>query len=608
MLYTKFQTIVEYLELDSTKSFFEGLVESLSEMSPNIHNEIEQWLIGKNSKQIQEIILENDIKDQYDLYQLIRLSINKIDKDTNYISPEKSLLKMNKIPKTIEIDEVLSFCNTLQMEIETLLLHGGGIINLVGEKNTGKTYITEYLTNLNEKYSRDITDITKTKIKNYNAIFYDNFDILNIQEFIKEKSYCSMINILNDKQKIVFIVNTTKPIGAYSELINKVITIPKFTTKTYYKILSNIKFKNLSLEESTCKTIVNIIEMNESTNILNDSIELSKRILYNVIVKKNTNKCNKKQKLSFDRSTIGSIYRKMINSKELSTTYIKRFLNNKIIGQNEIVDYLSNHISDISNNLVDPTRPAGVFLFYGNTGCGKTEMAKTISDLLFNGIYHKEDMSTYKESHSVSRMIGSPPGYANSNTKTGLTSFFTKYDRGIVILDEIEKAHPNLFDLLMETFDTGIFVDAMGISYNVKRFLFIMTSNIKTNYKKEANTNIGFCSDDIKDTIISPTKEIINANVFKKEFIGRIQKICKFKPIDKTYLKNISILHLTKMLNRLNKYGYNLSYMESDIDEAIASYDENQGVRSIISYMEDKIKYNIIQRSKSLNGDIHEHD
>ena len=231
----------------------------------------------------------------------------------------------------------------------------------------------------------------------------------------------------------------------------------------------------------------------------------------------------------------------MIESEKSKLLRLENELSNSIVGQSEAISALSNALRRSRAGLNDPKKPLGSFLFIGPTGVGKTELARCLASFIFNdeSAMVRIDMSEYQERHSISRLIGSPPGYIGHEEGGQLTEAIRQKPYSIVLLDEIEKANPDVFNVLLQVLDDGHLRDSKGRQINFKNCIVIMTSNIGSELLLEGK-------------IQEELNEILEDS-FKPEFINRIDEIIAFKPLEKKDLKAIVKLQLSEIIKQLDQ-------------------------------------------------------
>ena len=285
-------------------------------------------------------------------------------------------------------------------------------------------------------------------------------------------------------------------------------------------------------------------------------------------------------------------------------------LKSKIIGQDAAIEKVVRAIQRNRVGLKDPNKPIGTFMFLGPTGVGKTHLAKKLSEYLFDSpdALIRIDMSEYMEKFTVSRLIGAPPGYVGYEEGGQLTEKVRRRPYSVVLLDEIEKAHPDVFNLLLQVMDEGRLTDSLGRRIDFKNTLIIMTSNIGARQLKDFGAGIGFATPSIEDKEYSHgiLQKALN-KAFAPEFLNRIDDIVMFEPLNKDAIFKIIDIELNGFLKRFNSLGYALS-ISPTAKEFIAEkgYDPQFGARplkrAIQKYLENEIAEMIIS-SRLLPGD-----
>ncbi|MBS8121708.1 ATP-dependent Clp protease ATP-binding subunit [Candidatus Vampirococcus lugosii] len=258
---------------------------------------------------------------------------------------------------------------------------------------------------------------------------------------------------------------------------------------------------------------------------------------------------------------------KLVESEKEKLANIEKNISTKVVGQDFAISAVANAIRRSRAGLKDPNKPVGSFLFLGPTGVGKTQLAKSLAEFLFNNEKSiiRLDMSEYMEKHSVSKLIGSPPGYVGYDEAGQLTEAVRRKPYSIILFDEIEKAHPDVFNVLLQLLDDGILTDNKGKTVNFKNTIIILTSNIGSDMIMEKLSN----SQDIQTR-----KEVENGimkqltNYFRPEFINRIDDLIIFNPINEEMLKNIVSINLQK-INDMLYYDRGLNL---DFDDEVLKY------------------------------------
>ncbi len=294
---------------------------------------------------------------------------------------------------------------------------------------------------------------------------------------------------------------------------------------------------------------------------------------------------------------------------------MKRVLTSKVIAQDQAVDTLVKAIQRSRIGLKDPNKPIGTFLFLGPTGVGKTHLAKQLAVEMFGSTdaLIRIDMSEYMEKFTVSRLIGAPPGYIGYEEGGQLTEKVRRKPYSIVLLDEIEKAHPDVFNMLLQVMDEGRLTDNVGRTIDFKNTIIIMTSNIGTRQLKEFGKGIGFVAEISNEANKEHSRSVITKalnKTFSPEFINRIDEIITFDQLDIDSLTKIVDIELSSFYNRVHEIGYKL-IISDDVKRFVASkgYDVQFGARplkrSIQHHLEDGLAELIINKSPKPGTTIH---
>ena len=289
---------------------------------------------------------------------------------------------------------------------------------------------------------------------------------------------------------------------------------------------------------------------------------------------------------------------KISQSESKKLLKMKEELGKQIIGQDEAIVKLTKAIQRTRAGLKDPTRPIGSFVFLGPTGVGKTEMAKVLAQYLFDKeeALIRIDMSEYMEKFSVSRLVGAPPGYVGYEEGGILTEKVRRKPYSVVLLDEIEKAHPDVFNILLQVLDDGILTDSLGRKVDFRNTIIIMTSNIGSKDIRNLGKGIGFSSDDsafdyekMKSTIQDALKK-----VFNPEFLNRLDDVITFRPLEKEDIFQIIDLLSDDLFKRIKELGYTVDITKGAKDYlSEKGFDQKYGARplkrAIQKYVEDPL-------------------
>lgn len=284
---------------------------------------------------------------------------------------------------------------------------------------------------------------------------------------------------------------------------------------------------------------------------------------------------------------------------------MKEELNQKVIGQEEAITKLTKAIQRTRVGLKDPKKPIGSFIFLGPTGVGKTELAKVLSTYLFDkeDSLIRIDMSEYMEKFSISRLVGAPPGYVGYEEGGQLTEKVRRKPYSVILLDEIEKAHPDVFNILLQVLDDGILTDGLGRKVDFRNSIIIMTSNIGVRDLKDFGAGIGFATkakQDNESEIMKSTIQNALKKVFSPEFLNRLDDVIVFNSLERKHIHQIIDITLSKLFKRINSLGYSVELNAKAKDFlSEKGYDPQFGARplnrAIQKYLEDLVAEEILK-------------
>ena len=289
---------------------------------------------------------------------------------------------------------------------------------------------------------------------------------------------------------------------------------------------------------------------------------------------------------------------KMLQGEREKLLHMEDFLHNRVVGQDEAVVAVSNAVRRSRAGLSDPNRPSGSFLFLGPTGVGKTELTKALANFLFDSddAMIRIDMSEFMEKHSVSRLVGAPPGYVGYEEGGVLTEAVRRKPYSVVLFDEVEKAHPDVFNILLQVLDDGRLTDSQGRVVDFKNTVIVMTSNLGSHDVRELGDN--------------PTREEVRAVVmaavsqhFRPEFINRIDELVVFHSLEKAQIRGIADIQLDRLRARLSERDLRLSIDDTAFDQLIeAGFDPVYGARPLKRAIQQQVENTLAQ--KILAGDF----
>jgi len=275
---------------------------------------------------------------------------------------------------------------------------------------------------------------------------------------------------------------------------------------------------------------------------------------------------------------------RMLQSEREKLLNLEEELSKRVAGQEEAIKALSDAVRRSRAGLQDPKRPIGSFIFMGTTGVGKTELSKALADYLFNddNAMVRIDMSEYQEKHSVSRLIGAPPGYVGYDEGGQLTEAVRRKPYSVILLDEIEKAHPDVFNILLQVLDDGRLTDNKGRTANFKNTIIILTTNIgsmiiQENFEKITDANYFEVIEETKEQVLELLKKSV-----RPEFLNRIDETIMFRPLTKTDIKKIVGIQFQEIQKRLTEVGIKLQISEQALNRlAKLGYDPQFGARPL---------------------------
>lgn len=309
---------------------------------------------------------------------------------------------------------------------------------------------------------------------------------------------------------------------------------------------------------------------------------------------------------------------KMMQSEKDKLLHLEDELHQRVIGQDEAIEAVADAVRRSRAGLQDPKRPIGSFIFLGTTGVGKTELAKALAEFLFDdeSMMTRIDMSEYQEKHSVSRLVGAPPGYVGYDEGGQLTEAIRRKPYSVVLFDEIEKAHPDVFNILLQVLDDGRLTDNKGRVVNFKNTIIIMTSNMGSSYIQSQMEKL---SGSNKEEVIEETKKEV-MNMLKKtirpEFLNRIDETIMFLPLTETEIRQIVLLQIKGVQKMLAENGVELEMTDAALSFlSQVGYDPEFGARPVkraiqhylLNDLSKKLLSQEVDRSKAIivdsNGD-----
>ncbi|MDN5490151.1 MAG: AAA family ATPase, partial [Acinetobacter sp.] len=283
---------------------------------------------------------------------------------------------------------------------------------------------------------------------------------------------------------------------------------------------------------------------------------------------------------------------KMLQGEREKLLHMEDFLHNRVVGQDEAVVAVSNAVRRSRAGLSDPNRPSGSFLFLGPTGVGKTELTKALGNFLFDSddAIIRIDMSEFMEKHSVSRLVGAPPGYVGYEEGGVLTEAVRRKPYSVVLFDEVEKAHPDVFNILLQVLDDGRLTDSQGRVIDFKNTVIVMTSNLGSSDVRELGE--GASDEDVRLTVMNAVSQH-----FRPEFINRIDELVVFHSLKKSQIRGIADIQLDRLRSRLSERDIGLKVDDQAFDILIdAGFDPVYGARPLKRAIQQQVENPLAQQ------------
>ena len=283
---------------------------------------------------------------------------------------------------------------------------------------------------------------------------------------------------------------------------------------------------------------------------------------------------------------------RMMEGEKEKLLRMEHELHKRVIGQSEAVEAVANAIRRSRAGLADPNRPIGSFLFLGPTGVGKTELCKTLAKFMFDSedAMVRIDMSEFMEKHAVSRLVGAPPGYVGYEEGGYLTEAVRRRPYSVILLDEVEKAHHDVFNILLQVLDDGRLTDGQGRTVDFRNTVVIMTSNLGSDLIQENAADLDYGS--IKELVMS-----VVSRHFRPEFINRIDETVVFHPLDKANIEAIADIQLKRLSKRMEGHGYQIHFSQATLDFiSKVGYDPIYGARPLKRAIQQEIENPLAQQ------------
>ncbi len=300
--------------------------------------------------------------------------------------------------------------------------------------------------------------------------------------------------------------------------------------------------------------------------------------------------------------------RRMLESEKEKLLRMEEALHKRVVGQNQAIEAVADAVRRSRAGLQNEKRPIGSFLFMGTTGVGKTELAKALAEFLFNdeNMMTRIDMSEYQERHSVSRLVGAPPGYVGYDEGGQLTEAVRRKPYSVILLDEIEKAHPDVFNILLQVLDDGRLTDNKGRTVDFKNTILIMTSNVGADIIQGYMENLPVEGPERASKLADCRREVLDVlkGTVRPEFLNRIDEVIMFEPLSRTDVRDILRMQMEDLKSKLSENGVSIDFTE-DFEDYMSTkgYEPAYGARPIKRLMQKEL-VNILAKS-ILDGTVH---
>ena len=379
------------------------------------------------------------------------------------------------------------------------------------------------------------------------------------------------------------------------------------------------KLQNVRLEKNT---VVKKQKYEEAAKLRDDEKKVEKELLE---AQNKWKEDSKNNRITVNEENIADVVsmmtnipvNKIIKSEKNKLSLLSNKISEKLIGQKNAIEKIVKAIQRNRSGLKAPDRPIGSFIFLGQTGVGKTQLAKILASEIFESDQSliRIDMSEFMEKFAVSRLIGAPPGYVGYEEGGQLSEKVRRRPYSVILLDEVEKAHPDIFNMLLQVLDDGYLTDSLGRKINFQNTIIIMTSNLGARQLKDFGTGVGFETKSKKEQTNDIEKSIIQKELkktFTPEFLNRIDEVIIFNNLEKKDIRQIVDIELAKVIKRVNNIGYKLEVTSNAKDFLTEKgYDKKYGARplnrAIQKYIEDLIAENVVSNNIK-DGDIIEID
>ena len=423
----------------------------------------------------------------------------------------------------------------------------------------------------------------------------------DVDKYIEYPQFESIITqlLLLKKTSLVMTATSIKKIEKLAAMHKAIITtIGDYTANERSAILAQISTKGYHLTPACADQVFSALTVFGSKSLMQDAMITRQYLLFQVLhhVK---DKPSGGGALDFGTHDLLTAVAQTLG-KDIDTLsfqpdeLIFAKLRTRIKGQTNVLRAVIPTIQLFLSGAYDPVRPASVLLFYGPSGTGKTELAHAIADHFADGVFHLENMSEYMEKHTAARFVGSPPGYLGFNETPAILQYLDQHTRGVLLLDEIEKAHPDIMTFLMQLFDTGCITDGAGKRHYARGWIIILTSNLAI--AEPARSLIGFGQEAGQSESVSPRQEIASLRFFKPEVLNRITSVHKFSPFTREELEDVARSLLQTACAPLKARSIAVD-IEPYVTDVVAAFDPVMGARAMRTYVDMTVIPSLLKAS-----------
>lgn len=447
----------------------------------------------------------------------------------------------------------------------------------------------------NEKETLEILQNIKIKYEEHHNVIYTD---LALEACVKLTSRYMNDRFLPDKA-----IDALDEAGSRVHLTN--LDVPIHITELEHELEKIRNDKNESVKSQLYEQAANL---RDKEKIIEKKL-INAQSVWEEECKKNKEVVNEENIADVVSMMTGIPLNKLKQSESKKLSKLFDIIKKSIVGQNTAIEKVVKSIQRNRAGLKDPKKPIGSFIFLGQTGVGKTQLAKVLAKELFENEESliRVDMSEYMEKFAVSRLVGAPPGYVGYEDGGQLTEKIRRKPYSVILLDEIEKAHPDVFNMLLQVLDDGYLTDSLGRKVDFKNTIIIMTSNIGARKIKDFGLGVGFDTNAKKSQEDIHNKSVIKDSLkktFAPEFLNRIDDVVIFNPLSKEDLNKIILIEISDLEKRVKQLGYTIKLSEKAVDFLIdKGFDKQYGARplkrSIQKYIEDKMASKILRKEIS---------